>query len=352
MKSIKQLAGLLAIGGFTLCCAMTSRAEESVTVALEGGSYQQSLRTSLFEPFTKATGIQVNVVTATAQEQIARLRPMAQSRSVNWDVVILGDIEAHADPVKAITEDMSGFCQKVAGKGLLSGACDSAGLDLDYGVTYLAYNGDQFPKGGPTNWKEFWDTKRFPGGRALPDFNDPWRVMAVALMADGVPASQLFPLDVDRALRKLDQIRPQVSMWWKTGDQSIQGYRSGQYTAGMIWKTRASVLQKEGRNIKSSFDGAIMISDRAMIPKGAPHKAAAEKLLAFFAASPAAQAKHCENLGCVPVSTDAMKLMSPDTQKGLPTTDALRARLISPKVGWINANRDRLLERWNAWIQQ
>ena len=352
MKSTKKLASLLALGGLVLGCAMTTHAAESVTVALEGGSYQQSLRASLFEPFTKATGIQVNVVTATAQEQIARLRAMAQSRSVNWDVVILGDIEAHSDHVKPITEDMSGFCQKLGGKDLLSGACDSAGLNLDYGVTYMAYNGDQFPNGGPTTWKDFWDTKRFPGGRALPDFNDPWRVMAAALVADGVPLNQLFPLDVDRALRKLDQIRPQVTLWWKTGDQSIQGYRSRQYVAGMIWKTRASVLQKEGRNIKSSFDGAIMLADRALITKDAPHKAAAEKLLEFFASSPAMQAKHCENLGCVPISTDAMKMMSPETQKGLPSADTIRTRLISPNVTWINANRDRLLERWNAWIQQ
>jgi len=352
VKATKRLIGLLALGGLALCSAMSSQAEESLTVALEGGSYQQSLRTSLFEPFTKATGIQINVVTATAQEQIARLRAMAQTGSVNWDVIILGDIEAHADRVKSITEDMSGLCQKVASKGLLPGACDASGLNLDYGVTYLAYNGDQYPKGGPTNWSEFWDTKRFPGGRALPDFNDPWRVMAAALVADGVPLNKLFPLDVDRALRKLDQIRPQVTLWWKTGDQSIQGYRSGQYAAGMVWKTRASVLQKEGRNVKSSFDGAIMISDRATIPKGAPHRDAAEKLLEFFASSPAMQAKHCESLGCVPVSSEAMRMMSPDTQKGLPNTDALRSRLIVPDVQWINANRDRLLERWNAWIQQ
>ncbi|TCF96483.1 hypothetical protein BZM26_37440 [Paraburkholderia strydomiana] len=349
---MKKFVRLLAFGGLVLCCAMPSRAEESVTVATPGGAYQQSLRANLFDPFTKVTGIKVNVVTAEAQEQIARLRAMAQTGSVNWDVIILGDIEAHANRVKNITEDMSGLCQKITGKSLLPGACDSTGLNLDYGVTYLVYNGDKYPKGGPTNWTGFWDTKRFPGGRALPDFGDPWRVMAVALVADGVPLNQLFPLDVNRALHKLDQIKPHITMWWRTGDQSIQGYRSGQYSSGMMWKTRASVLQKEGLNVKSSFDGAIMISDRAMIPKGALHNAAAEKLLEFFANSPATQAKHCENLGCVPVSTDAMKMMSPDAQKNLPNSDELHTRFIVPNTAWINANRDSLLEQWNAWVQQ
>ncbi|PQV42983.1 extracellular solute-binding protein [Paraburkholderia sp. BL21I4N1] len=352
MKLIAKFVSVLLLGGFGLCCAQASRAEDSITVATPGGAYQQSLRSSLFEPFTKATGIQVNVVTAEAQEQIARLRAMAQTGSVNWDVIILGDIEAHAKRVTSITEDMTGFCHQITGKSLLPGACDSTGLNLDYGVTYLVYNGDKYPKGGPSTWTEFWDTKRFPGGRALPDFGDPWRVMAVALVADGVPLNQLFPLDVNRALHKLDQIKPQITMWWRTGDQSIQGYRSGQYSSGMMWKTRASVLQKEGLNIKSSFDGAIMISDRAMIPKGAPHKAAAEKLLAFFANSLAVQAKHCENLGCVPASADAMKMMSPDAQKNLPSAEELHTKFIAPNAEWINANRDSLLERWNAWVQQ
>lgn len=352
MKMTMKFASLMVMGIFGTSCATATRAQESVTVASPGGAYQQSLRAAVFEPFTKATGIQVNVVTAEAQEQIARLRAMAQTGSVNWDVIILGDIEAHAKRVTSITDDMSGFCRQLNEKNLLPGACDSTGLNLDYGVTYLVSNGDKYPKGAPTNWADFWDTKRFPGGRALPDFGDPWRVMAVALVADGVPVNQLFPLDVNRALHKLDQIRPQITMWWRTGDQSIQGFRSGQYTSGMMWKTRASVLQKEGRNVKSSFDGAIMISDRAMIPKGAPHKAAAEKLLAFFAHSLAAQAKHCENLGCVPVSADAMKMMSPDAQKNLPSPDQLHTKFITPNTEWINANRDSLLEKWDTWIQQ
>ncbi|MEM5290280.1 extracellular solute-binding protein [Paraburkholderia sabiae] len=349
---MNKLIRFLTIGGFVLCQATTSRAEETITVASPGGAYQQSLRNNVFDPFTRATGIQVNVVTAEAQEQIARLRAMAQTGSVNWDLIILGDIEAHADRVKAITEDMTGFCQKLGGKSLMPAGCDRAGVNLDYGVTYLVYNGDKFPKGGPTNWKEFWDTTAFPGGRALPDFGDPWRVMAVALVADGVPLNHLFPLDIKRALHKLDQVRPQVSMWWRTGDQSIQGYRSGQYFTGMMWRTRASVLEKEGRKVESSYDGAIIIADRAMIPKGAPHKAAAEKLLEYFASTPSAQAKHCENLDCVPASDVAMKMMPPDAQKRLPTPEEIKSKFIVPNPDWINANRDSLLESWNTWIQQ
>ena len=42
----------------------------------------------------------------------------------------------------------------------------------------------------------------------------------LALLADGVAPSKLFPLDLDRAFHKLDQIKPNVAVWWKTGDQS------------------------------------------------------------------------------------------------------------------------------------
>ena len=52
----------------------------------------------------------------------------------------------------------------------------------------------------------------------------PWELLTVALMADGVPAetSTLYPLDVDREFKKLDEIKPNVAVWYKTGAQQQQ----------------------------------------------------------------------------------------------------------------------------------
>ncbi len=39
-------------------------------------------------------------------------------------------------------------------------------------------------------------------------------------MADGVAPDALYPLDVDRAFRKLEQIKPHIAVWWTSGGQS------------------------------------------------------------------------------------------------------------------------------------
>ena len=73
--------------------------------------------------------------------------------------------------------------------------------------TNLCYRRDKFPTGGPKSWVDFWDVKRFPGARGL-CINDSPRTLIFALLADDVPADRLYPLDVDRAFKKLDQIKP------------------------------------------------------------------------------------------------------------------------------------------------
>jgi len=42
-----------------------------------------------------------------------------------------------------------------------------------------------------------------------------------------VPRDKLFPLDLNRAYKKLDTIKPHVAAWWKSGDNSMQILRGG-----------------------------------------------------------------------------------------------------------------------------
>jgi len=59
----------------------------------------------------------------------------------------------------------------------------------------------------PTAGPIFWDVKKFPGRRALRNHRSPrWEA---ALMADGVAPDKLYPLDVDRAFKKLEEIQAQ-----------------------------------------------------------------------------------------------------------------------------------------------
>src|SRR6516165_2101981 len=58
--------------------------------------------------------------------------------------------------------------------------------------------------------------------------NDAPRSMIFALLADGVPRDKLYPLDIDRAFKKLDRIKPHIKVWWREGNQSQQLIRDSE----------------------------------------------------------------------------------------------------------------------------
>ena len=348
MASLARQLGL----ALALTSAATAQSGE-VVVATTGGAYEAALRDIWFEPFTQATGVKVTTVTATDAEQRTRAQAMASAGRVTWDIINNVDIIAESKRNRAFTRDLSSFCEAFEGrKDLAEKTCNPAGVRISFNATLLAFNADHFKDGAPGNWADFWDTSRFPGPRALPSFNDPWRVFAAALLADGVPADELFPLDTDRALKKLDAIKPQIQLWWRTGDQSQQGFRNAEYVMGMIWGTRASALRAEGQPVGTSYDGAFLLADTMQILRDGPNTAGAEALLKFYLDHPEVQAKLAERLNVTPPSLDAIGMMSEAARANIPNSPEAFKGIVKHDSAWIADNQAQLLETWNAWIQQ
>jgi mannopine transport system substrate-binding protein len=324
-----------------------------IVVATTGGAYDRALKEVWFDSFTNATGIKVSTVTATDAEQRTRAQAMASAGRVTWDIINNVDIIAESAQNRSFTRDLSAFCgQFEARKDLVEKSCNPAGVRISFNATLLAFNTQPFKTGIPATWADFWDTARFPGPRALPSFNDPWRVFAAALLADGVAADKLFPLDIERALKKLDAIKRQIQLWWRTGDQSQQGFRNAEYVMGMIWGTRASALRAEGQPVGISYNGAFLLADTMQILRDGPNSAGAEALLKFYLDHPEVQAKLAEQLNVTPPSLDAIAKMSESARANIPNSPEAFKGIVKHDSVWIAANQARMLEAWNAWIQQ
>ena len=78
--------------------------------------------------------------------------------------------------------------------------------------------------------------------------NNPVRTLQFALVADGVPLDKVFPIDVDRAFKKLEQIKPHIKVWWTQGNQSQQLMRDGEVDMMVMWNARASELPRAERH--------------------------------------------------------------------------------------------------------
>ena len=153
--------------------------------------------------------------------------------------------------------------------------------------TALCYRSDKYPSGGPKSWADFWDVKKFPGARSL-CLNDSPRTLIFALLADGVPRDQLYPLDIDRAFKKLDQIKPHIKVWWREGTQSQQLIRDGEVDMMSIWNARASELKQQGVPVEVVWNGAVRSTSTWGVLKGAPNRKLAWEFIAVRLAGQAA----------------------------------------------------------------
>ena len=218
-----------------------------------GGSYTAAQDAAYFKPFTAATGIQIRAVTPVSY---GKIKAQVQTRSYEFDMTSINSMqwlrasrEGLAEPIdwtvvnkdalppNAVVADGNGIAQNILG-------------------TALCYRSDKYPQGGPKSWADFWDVKKFPGARSL-CLSDSPRTLIFALLADGVPREQLYPLDIDRAFRKLDQIKPHVKVWWREGTQSQQLIRDGEVDMMSIWNARASELKQQGVPVEVVWNGAV-----------------------------------------------------------------------------------------------
>jgi putative spermidine/putrescine transport system substrate-binding protein len=101
----------------------------------------------------------------------------------------------------------------------------------------------------------------------------------MSLIADGVPADKLYPIDVPRALKKLGEIRKDI-IWYETVTQSEQLMRDGQASIGVLADGRALNVKNSGAPVELAPEASILTWSVFVIPKGAPNKEGAMKFLA------------------------------------------------------------------------
>ena len=123
-----------------------------------------------------------------------------------------------------------------------------------------------------------WDVKRFPGPRSMR--NHPIDNLEFALIADGVPMDKLYPIDFDRAFKKLDQIKPHVTVWWSTGQQPAQLLLDKEVVLATGWNGRFYDLIKKGAPVEIEWNEGALKQGSFVIPKGAKNVYWAKKMLA------------------------------------------------------------------------
>jgi len=216
----------------------------------------------------------------------------------------------------------------------------------------IGWRKDVYGDKRPTGWAAFWDTKTFPGQRSMR--RHPIYALEAALIADGVPMDKLYPLDVDRAFKKLVDLKPHVLVWWASGAQSAQVLQDKEVNMVGAWNGRVQALMEDGANkIDVTFDQQMIVSDVWLIPKGAPNKDLAMKAIAIMM-RPEVQAALPKYINYAPANNKAYDtgLITKEMAAQLPNSPENKGKGFAMSVEWWVQNTDEMVKRFDAFLQQ
>lgn len=346
------IGGAAALGLLPIAArpALSAEAlEPTLLIRTTGGLFEAALKRNYFDPFTKATGVRVIPFAASYGDMIAKTAAMQAAKSVEWDIITPQYNEL--SQLSQYFADLGdcGAMPNVAKDGI-PGACGRYGVLYLVGAQCLSWNPKMFKGRAPQSWADFFDIKAFPGRRAIPNTGSPWATLVMALLADGVPREKLFPMDVDRAFRKLDTIKPEVAVWWRTGDQSQKMWESDDIAMSLMWGGAAFAAKRRGLDLAWTFNQSIADFGAWSILKGAPHPNAARAFIDFFMTQPQNHAAFARETGYATSNAASAALLSTEERNDLVATPERMAGIVTIDYDWLAAHRAAVLNRYNAWV--
>jgi putative spermidine/putrescine transport system substrate-binding protein len=191
------LLGTLGCGGGDSGGEGGGSATEGLVFASSGSSYQRAQTKAWIKPYSKETGTKVHQDSPT---DYAKIESMVENNHVIWDVVNVSNdfgLQSTAELLEPLDYSV------IDKEPILEGYASKYRVACMLYANTLAYNTEQID-GTPSSWADLFDSQKFPEQRGLRKC--PWETLEVALLGDNVPQENLYPLDVDRALNKLDTI--------------------------------------------------------------------------------------------------------------------------------------------------
>lgn len=232
-----------------------------------------------------------------------KIKAMVQSGKVTWDL-------CDRNNIAAVDLGRQGLLEEVDYSRIDLDAVPEAyrgkwGLGSYYYSFALTWDTEAFER-TPKDWRDLWNVKDFPGTRTMrKNFEGQ---LESALLADGVAPEDIYPVDVDRAIEKIKEIK-EHTIYWGSGSESQQIMRDGDAVIGNLWHTRSSIVHRETQGrVDYTFNQAILLTGAWIQPKGAP---AGKKAWDFAAVAqdPQSQVEVFEAIGMGPINPKAAALV-------------------------------------------
>jgi putative spermidine/putrescine transport system substrate-binding protein len=289
--------------------AITSK---QVIIGNYGGDTEEARKKVFWTPFEERTGVQV--ISADAGSLAV---PMIMGEiPTKWDAVHGSVQESYAAQLHGKKElpKLPKICWEdlVEPKKMQPYMWQSFFLGYVPACIEGTFSGTQ-----PATWADFFDTKKFPGKRAWPAEYFTGGVFEAALLADGVPPSEVYPFDYERATAKIASIFDDLVIY--TEYAQSQSFLTSK-TASMSFAPNGlfKELENKGVSMQILWDAPAILDTNGMnILPEAPNLDAVEALAAFCN-QPKLQAEFAQITNYGPPTKEAFEALSTEEAEALP----------------------------------
>ncbi|WP_170984496.1 extracellular solute-binding protein [Rhodoligotrophos defluvii] len=318
-------------------------AETVLTYVSFGGALQKAEEPAWLKPFMEANP-DVKIVYDIID--YAKLKAMVESGNVVWDLAVVANdfgMDSDAPLLEKIDCTLVPCSELQPDKYMTTGyraGHSNSGLAIGYNTNLVP--ADKAPK----DWKDFFDTDKVPGKRVLMNDASSY-VFEQALLGDGVDPKQLYPLDLDRAVKKLESLGDDLVI-----APSYQGcaelVASGEAVMGGCWTGRFTDLMKNANApIAIQWNQGIVSPGYLVIPKGTKNKDLAMKLAAYIT-SAENNAKLSDYIDYGPINEKSLDKVDPAKKPYLQSTYADISVFLDD--AWYDKNRPEVNRRWTEWL--
>jgi putative spermidine/putrescine transport system substrate-binding protein len=338
MRMKRTVAALLMAGGSAFALSLSAGAEpaKELHVMHAGGQWGDAVHTCVDEPLMeKKHGIKVVVESPGG---LQKLQAMVESGNITNTSSDMETSELVRAREAGLIEKID--WSKIKTQPIFDEAKNEYGFGSSYYSTIMAWRSDAK---APKDWVEFFDTKNFPGKRALPDY--PGFVLTFAALGDGVPVDKLFPLDLDRAFKTLERIKADT-IWWQAGAQPPQLLKDNEAQYAISWSGR--VVGQPG--VEVSFNQGMLDISWFIIAKGSkPEQVEAAYLWFAEQTDPEAQGCIMKYVSYPGPTPGIEKYAPPEKLKELPTYGPNKDVQWLQNGEWWVEHADEVEKRWNEF---
>jgi putative spermidine/putrescine transport system substrate-binding protein len=329
--------------------AASGKSRGKVVFVGTGGTTQDAMVQTFFQPFSKKYNLNVDqgsiMTLALAQAQV-------QSGHPYFDVATVPQADYYAGLQQHLWAKINykKYYSKQELKQLPRAVRFSNGVgNITYG-NGIVFNTDQYPAGGPQpdTWVDFWNTNKFPGKRGIPGcaYSVKTSLAEDALLADGVPPENLYPLNINRAINKIKELAPNA-IFYNSSDSAITLTANGNESMAIAPNGRVKVAIDKGAPLHYVWQGSRVTFDMWVILRNAPHIVNAQKLVAYMS-QPKPQADFAKLTTYGPTNLAAFNYLDDNTTKDLASDPKIKRETFQKNNLWWSAHGQEWVDACTA----